>query len=92
MPCEQVAWFSQQDGTRSPRALDKALTEERLQRCDLLAYRRLCIAQIQRGASKGASFSHGLERDEVTQFNLRPGWVLGLISARNNLSPFFALM
>ena len=59
-------------GLRAARPLDEALADDALEHCDLLADRRLRVAEPLRRAAERAFLGDGLERDQMPQLETHP--------------------
>ena len=68
---EQVPCLGQRDRARAARALDELLADDPLERRDLLADRRLGVAQGVRGPAERRLAPDRGQRDQITQ--LQPG-------------------
>jgi hypothetical protein len=62
---QHLAGLGQLDRAGAARALDQALADDPLERCDLLADRRLDVAQTRGGTAERALLGDGLERRQV---------------------------
>ena len=69
---EQVPGLGQRDGARPARALDELLADDLLERLDLLADRRLRVAEPLGGTAEGALRGDRLERCEVPELDAEP--------------------
>ena len=69
MPEQQLAGLGQRHGARAARPLDQLLADGALERGDLLADRRLRVAERLRRAAERAVLGDGLERDEMAQLD-----------------------
>jgi hypothetical protein len=80
-PCEEVASTAQElgtegrelDGTRATRAIEHLLADSALERRDLLADRRLRVAEPLGSTSERPLGGHGVERREMPQFEVTEG-------------------
>ena len=77
---EQLAGLGHRDRARPARALDELLADDALECRDLLADRRLGVAELERGAAERAGAGHRLERREVAHLDAEP--VVGLPAPR----------
>src|SRR5439155_16370518 len=57
---------------RPPPAIDEPAPDDRLERGDLLAHRRLDVAEPNGGRAERALFGHGLERYEMPELRREP--------------------
>jgi hypothetical protein len=71
---EHLPRFGQLDAAGARRALDQALSDQTLERADLLTDRRLDVAEAGRGTPKRAFFGNGFECGEMP--DLDPGRVI----------------
>jgi hypothetical protein len=69
---EQLAGLGQRDLARAARALDELLAHDPLQGGDLLADRRLCVAERGRGAAERRLTRDCLQRDQVAELDAEP--------------------
>ena len=69
-------------GARAAGALDELLADDPLERRDLLAHRRLRVAELEGGAPERARAGDGLERRQVAQLDAEPA--LGRGRARDD--------
>ena len=78
---EELAGFGHRDGTRAAGALDELLADDPLERRDLLAHRRLGVAELERGTSEGARAGDGLERGKMAELDAEPARLGGIHSS-----------
>jgi hypothetical protein len=69
---QQLAGLGQGDRARAARTLDQLLADDALQRRDLLADRRLRVAEALRRTAERAVLRDRLQRDEVTELEPEP--------------------
>ncbi len=69
---QQPAGLGQRDRPRAARALDQLLADDPLERRDLLADRRLGVAELDRGAPERALGLDGVERSQMAQLDPEP--------------------
>ena len=67
-----VAGLGQRDGPRAAGTVDQPLADDPLQHRDLLADRRLRVAELARGAAERALLGDRLQGDQVTQLEPEP--------------------
>ena len=72
MPEEQPAGLGQRDGARAAGALDELLADDPLERGDLLADRRLGVAEPLRRPAERAFRRDRLQRGEVPELDAEP--------------------
>ena len=72
VPEEQLTRLCERDRARSAGALDELLADDLLERLDLLADRRLRVAEPLRGAAERPLGGDGLQRGEMPQFDSEP--------------------
>ena len=69
---EQLAALGQRDRTRAAGALDQPLPDDALEGRDLLADRRLGVAELFRGAAERAVLRDRLQGDQMAQLESQP--------------------
>ena len=69
---QQVARLGHRDRTRAAGALDELLPDDALEGGDLLAHRRLGVAELEGGAAERAGPGHGLECRQVPHLDAEP--------------------
>ncbi len=69
---EELARLGQGDAPGAAGPLDEPLADHALERLDLLADRRLRVAEPFRGTAERALFGHGLESRQMPQFDPEP--------------------
>ena len=74
---QQPAGLGHRDGPRAARALDQLLADDPLERRDLLAHRRLRVAELDRGAPEGAFGLDGIEGGQMAELDSEPVVELG---------------
>jgi hypothetical protein len=72
---EHLAGLGQLDRARAARAFDEPLADDPFERRDLLADRRLDVAESRGGAPEGALLGDGFERRQVA--DLDPRYMIG---------------
>ena len=81
MPQHELAGLGQLDARVAARALDEALPDGALERGDLLADRRLDVAEARRCTPKGPFARDRFERGEVAQLDPEPGRLIAAMNA-----------
>lgn len=72
VPHQQFASFGEVDHARAARTFDEPLSDQLLERGDLLADRRLGVAELAGGATEGTGLGDRLQCRQVPQLDLRP--------------------
>ena len=72
VPEQQPAGLGQRDRPRAAGPLDQLLADDPLERRDLLADRRLRVAELDRGAAERALGLDGVERGQMAQLDSEP--------------------
>jgi hypothetical protein len=69
---QDLARFGERERPSPARALDQALPREVLKTRNLMADRRLDVAEVRGGAAKRPFARHGIERDEMPKLDAGP--------------------
>ena len=69
---EQLARLGQRDGPRAARAVDQLLADDPLEHRDLLADRRLRVAELLGGAAERALLGDRLQGDQMAELEPEP--------------------
>ena len=79
---QQAAGLGHRDGPRPAGTLDELLADDPLERRDLLADRRLRVAEAARGAAERALLRKRLQRREMAQLDAEPAIGFHLLTIR----------